>query len=339
MFIIKDIDDIGIIESFLNDLGLKLPQKIDYTVGIYDGEKIIGTGSVSGNILKGIGINSEYQNEGIMGKIITHLMNKSISLGHDELYVYTKPHLAFNFQSYGFKKVAEASPYVTLLEWTHKGIEYFVNKLKQRSFQHVKQASCIVMNANPFTLGHLKLIEKAAKESPWLYVIVVEEDCSLFPYSIRHQLIVEGTKHIKNLSVLPGGQYVISSLTFPSYFTRKEDLAIAHAHLDLEIFCQHIAPSLDVKKRYVGVEPYCEVTSYYNEAMKKILPEYNVSVEEVERFKINGEIVSASKVREYIKLDRLQETKSYLPETTYRFLSSKACEDIIENIKKSNSRH
>ncbi len=338
VFIERRILDVSKIESFLENLGLKLPKKIDYTVGVFYGKEIVGIGSISGNTFQGIGVDCRFQGEGILGKIITHLIKKTLEMDNDEIYVYTKPNQSINFESYGFKKIGQCELAV-LLEWSSKGIKDFKESLRKLSLDKPKETSCIVMNGNPMTIGHLELIEKAAKESPWLYIIVVEEDCSLFPYDIRIKLIKEGTKHIKNISIIPGGQYIISSLTFPSYFTREDELVKAHAQLDLDIFVRHIAPELNIANRYVGTEPYCEVTSYYNECMKNKLERFGIKVKEIPRIKVNGDIVSASKVREMIRLGKVKETKRFLPETTYRFVISKEAEKIRKKIKASDSRH
>lgn len=44
----------------------------------------------------------------------------------------------------------------------------------------------IVMNCNPFTYGHQYLIETAARLVNLLYIFVVEEDKSIFPFSQRY---------------------------------------------------------------------------------------------------------------------------------------------------------
>ena len=55
------------------------------------------------------------------------------------------------------------------------------------------------MNANPFTLGHQYLIEKASKENDILHLFIVSEDKSIIPFNIRKKLIIEGTKHLNNI--------------------------------------------------------------------------------------------------------------------------------------------
>ena len=79
----------------------------------------------------------------------------------------------------------------------------------------------IVMNCNPFTRGHRYLIESAAKQVDTLYVFVVEEDKSFFPFTERLMLVRNGIKDLSNVIVLPSGKFMISSLTFPEYFVKK----------------------------------------------------------------------------------------------------------------------
>lgn len=336
MYIERRLENLEDIRDFLNSLKIKMPKNIEYTVGIYDNERLIGMGSLSKNVLKGIGIDHEYQGEGVLAQIITHLVKKALEMDMDELYLFTKIQEAEKFRSLGFKKVAEVKPYVAFLEWTHRGIEKFKENLRDIAKDKPHDASSIVVNCNPFTLGHLYLMEAAAKESSWLYVIVVEEDVSVFPYEARIDMLKKGTEHIKNLTIVPGGRYVISLLTFPSYFTRKEDLAKAQISLDLEIFRKHIAPSLKVKQRYVGKEPYCPITAQYNELMKKTLGQEGIEVIELQRLEVNGKPVSASLVRDLIMDGKINEAKKLIPRTTYKYIVSPEGKKIMEVMKKAS---
>ena len=51
----------------------------------------------------------------------------------------------------------------------------------------------VVMNGNPFTLGHRHLVEEAARRVDTLYVFVVREDRSAFSFDVRLRLVREGT--------------------------------------------------------------------------------------------------------------------------------------------------
>lgn len=342
MFRVTEIMDIkGHQEAagLLGSLALKTPEESDYTVGVYEGDKLVGTGSLVGDVLQGIGVLQEFQGEGISALVVTRLIKKALELGKEELFVFTKPEEVRHFREMGFKTVAEARPYAALLEWGPKGIEQYKAGLRELSRDKPDGAACVVVNCNPFTLGHRYLVEKAARESPWLYIIVVEEERSLFPFAVRWELVKKGTADLRNITLIPGGKYVISNLTFPAYFTREADLTAAQASLDLAVFLNHVAPSLKAAVRCVGEEPYCPVTSHYNRLMKEILVPGGITVREIARLERHGGAVSASRVRELVRGGRLDEVRELVPESTYDYLVSPEAEEVLAMIKTSNSRH
>lgn len=180
-----------------------------------------------------------------------------------------------------------------------------------------------VMNCNPFTLGHKYLIEKSSSLVDLLVVFVVEENLSFFEFKDRFQLVQEGANCCKNVCVVPSGKFIISSMTFPSYFRKeteqKEGTDIVH---DLRIFSHIIAPALGITKRFVGSEPSCAVTRSYNRQMYKELPSKGIEVIEIPRRETCGIPISASLVRDLLKKGNFKALKKYVPETTYSFLLS-----------------
>ena len=182
----------------------------------------------------------------------------------------------------------------------------------------------IVMNCNPFTLGHEYLIEYAMKKVKKLYVFVVEEDKSDFKFADRFKLVKEGVKKFSNVEVLPSGKFIISQQTFSGYFNKEnlQDVAVDSSE-DVEIFGREIAPTLGITVRFVGEEPVDKVTKSYNDTMKKILPQYGVEVCEIPRREINGEVISAKKVREALKVGDFDTIKKLVPKTTLKFLRDK----------------
>lgn len=325
------------VKNFLADLDLKTPEGIDYGVGIFSGRKLIGTGFLCGDIIQGVGILPEYQGEGISAKIVTNILKKAIHAGKEHLFLFTRPQKAFLFENLGFKKIADAKPYATLLEWGKPDLQDYKSRLIKLSEGKPKDAACIVINANPFTLGHRYLVEKASCENPWLYVLVVEENKSAIPFNVRYHLVREGLKDLKNITVIQSGRYVISSATFPSYFTKDDDLAKAHANLDLIVYSKHIAPSLEVTKRYVGSEPHCKVTSTYNNCMKVLLPKYGIEVIEIPRISASEDFISASRVRKLICKGKIEKAKKLLPLTTYNFFKTEEGKKIIEQMCKKQA--
>jgi [citrate (pro-3S)-lyase] ligase len=141
----------------------------------------------------------------------------------------------------------------------------------------------VVVNCNPFTKGHQALIRKAASENDGVIVFVVSEDKSLFPFEHRLKLVKAGVADLPNVAVVPAGNYIISSATFPTYFTREQDKVVAQTRLDIKLFADKIARSLGITARYIGEEPYCPVTNAYNQAMLDILPQYGIDIKVMAR--------------------------------------------------------
>jgi len=186
-------------------------------------------------------------------------------------------------------------------------------------------AGAIVMNCNPFTLGHRCLIEYAAGRCDRLYVFAVEEDLSYFSFADRMELIQKGTSDLKNVTVLPSGRFMISQTTFPAYFEKDaapENIAV-DASRDIEIFARRIAPSLNISVRFAGEEPFDSVTRQYNAQMKIMLPRYGIDFVVIPRKEIGGEAVSASRVRRLLKEHNFSEIEKIVPETTMEYLKAR----------------
>ncbi len=188
------------------------------------------------------------------------------------------------------------------------------------------------MNCNPFTLGHRYLIEKAAAQSGKVYILAVQEDVSVFPFDVRYRLICEGTGDLPNVKVIPGGRYVVSSLTFPSYFTKDTQYANANAAIDVELFLKHLVPTLGISRRYIGTEPFSPVTEIYNRTMKERLIPAGIEVLELPRIEKSGSAISASRVRELLSQGNMSAVKELVPITTYNYLTSEAAAPILKKL-------
>ena len=192
---------------------------------------------------------------------------------------------------------------------------------KQKLRTHKLPVGALVMNCNPFTLGHLHLVEYAAAQVAKLYIFVVEEDKSEFPFADRFELVRQGVKNFSNVEVLPSGQFIISQQTFSGYFNKAElqDVAVDSSE-DVEIFATEIAPTLGITIRFAGEEPTDSVTRRYNETMRQILPLHGVDFCEIPRKTFDGEAISASNVRELLKRGDFDAIKNLVPETTFDYL-------------------
>ena len=191
-------------------------------------------------------------------------------------------------------------------------------------------ASAIVMNANPFTLGHRYLVHQAAQEASTLYVIAVREDRSTFNYQERLAMIQAGCKDLDNVVVVEGSDYAISELTFPTYFLKQvTDATDTHITLDLDLFAKHIAPALGVTTRYVGSEPTDELTARYNALMQEQLPAHGIEVKTIERLVLDGQPVSASRMRQWLADGSLSQAAALVPQTTEPYLIAHLAVDAL----------
>ena len=339
------------VNTLLEAEGIRRDANLDYTCGMYDDEmNIIATGSCFGNTLRCMAVSSTHQGEGLMNQIVTHLIGVQFERGNTHLFLYTKCSSAKFFGDLGFYEIARIENQIVFMENRRSGFQDYLKKLKNetlespviKQFQDVSETellpsgircAALVMNANPFTLGHQYLVEKAAAESDILHLFIVSEDQSLVPFSVRKQLVLEGTAHLDNIIYHESGPYIISNATFPSYFQKDADAVMeSHANLDLTIFVR-IAQALGINCRYVGEEPNSQVTGIYNEIMAKKLPENEISCTIVPRKEANGAVISASTVRTALKNDNIELLKTLVPETTLRYFQSEKAAPVIAKIK------
>lgn len=327
--------DEKIISGFLASHELGYDNDIDYACG-YEGldGKLAACGCCAGNILKGFAVDSILRGSNFMSRMISHLINNRFQNDITHLFVYTKAENLPVFNASGFYTLA-VTPMAAMLENRASGIDNYIKSLKINVINN-ERAGAIVMNCNPFTLGHRYLIEYAAALCEALYIFIVEEDRSIFPFDVRFSLVKNGVADLPNVKVLPSGPYIISNQTFPTYFLKKNaDVAATQAELDLTLFAERIAHPLNIRTRFVGEEPTCAVTQRYNQVMKRVLPQYGILVDEIpRRIGSDGNIISASLVRSKLaQIPPGEWLKSYVPEVTYAYLCSPDAAMLIMKCK------
>lgn len=205
-------------------------------------------------------------------------------------------------------------------------IEYEIKMYLKRLFTIKKipgggNNGAIVMNANPFTLGHRRLVEYASGQVDQLFVFVVEEDASFFSFEERLEMVCQGIEDMKNVTVLGSGDFIISNKTFSDYFVKELDNEkIVDASQDIFIFARYVVPYLNIKKRFVGEEPTDKITAQYNEQMKTILPSYGCELIEIPRFQENDAVISGSMVRSAIHDKNIDFLHSMLPSSSFHYI-------------------
>ena len=214
--------------------------------------------------------------------------------------------------------------------------QYFDEYVKKYSLEKEKNREgskgAVVVNCNPFTLGHRYLIEKASKQVDTLYVFVVEEDKSFFKFKDRYAMVKAGVSDLKNVIVIPSGKYIISNDTFSQYFDKDVVTNIDSMEYDVRIFGEVVAAKLGITSRFVGEEPTDAVTAEYNKTMKRTLPEYGIEVVEFPRAclsKNSEELISATKVRKLVQNSDLEKLGEYCPESTITYLKDNKVNNVV----------
>ena len=282
------------VEDFLGSNGLRLGEVDLYLAVLSDDGAILAGGGLQRDILKCLAVSAEARSLGLSVPLISRLISVASERGCTNLKVFTKPENRAFFESLGFKLLAEA-PKAILLE-NGRGLADYCAYLRAHPASGV-----IVMNANPFTLGHRYLVEQSVLalgpstssgtepvsagepvEPPKLTIIPVKEDASRFPYRERLAMLRAGCDGLAD--VVEGSDYQISAATFPTYFLKNlSDAAETQMRLDIDLFGRHIAPALGATVRFVGTEPVDPLTARYNALMKELLPKYGVQLVEIKR--------------------------------------------------------
>ncbi|XHF83350.1 [citrate (pro-3S)-lyase] ligase [Vibrio sp. HN007] len=313
------------VRAFLTKMDLGVDVDVELFIVAYSGYEIVACGGLAGSTIKSVAVDESQQGQGLSTKLLTELVTQAYDMGRYNLFIYTKPENYQMFHAAGFYLLTSVKDRVILMENSKNRLQKYCNKLAQKRQQGDRVGS-IVMNANPFTKGHRYLVEKASNECDWLHLFVVKEDSSFFTYNDRLNMIRAGVEEFGNVIVHPGSDYMISRATFPSYFLKDEGVInFAHTAIDLQLFREYLAPALGITHRYVGTEPICKVTRFYNQQMNQWLATPTLESDPIELIEIprceEGELpISASLVRNLLFQNRWEEIEQIVPTTTYTYL-------------------
>jgi len=320
------------VRTFLLSMGLGIDADVEFFVIALSVNRIVGCAGLAGNTLKSIAVSSECQGYGLSTSLLTEVVTYAYDLGRYNLFIYTKPENYQMFHNAGFHLLTAVKDRVVLLENSRTRLKEYCDDL-HRLIQDGNKIGSIVMNANPFTKGHRYLVEHASKACDWVHLFVVKEDRSFFSYLDRLKMIKAGIKDIKNVTVHAGSDYIISRATFPSYFLKDEGVInYCHTAVDLQLFRQYIAPALGITHRFVGTEPICKVTRFYNQQMHQWLStptidSPKVTLVEIPRCEERNSPISASLVRKLLFDNNWQAIEEIVPVTTYAYLKDLFSED------------
>jgi len=316
------------IRQLLSASNLELETQVDVFVVCREQGHVIACAGLYHNTIKCIAVAEAWRGESLSLRLASEVIKLAAERGQFHLFLYTPPNRLPFFRGWGFYPLVEVPQLVLLMENSPIAIERYCDSLRELRRPGQKIGG-MVLNANPFTLGHGYLVEKAASECDWLHVFVVREEASFFSYGDRFALVAAGVKNLNRLTLHEGSDYIISRATFPGYFLKeKATTNYSWAAIDLLLFREYIAPALGITHRYVGTEPLDPVTNQYNRDMKTWLEDAasaapTITVVEVPRTSIGGIPISASEIRRLLAQGDFSRIKELVPTTTLQFLETK----------------
>lgn len=316
-----------------NQLGLD--GDIQLFVVALAGAKIVGCAGLAWRTIKCVAVDEAWRGDNLSVRLLGEIQHIAMESGQAHLFLFTRPYNLDRFRQSGFWPLVQVDETAVLMENTPVGISRYcagLEKLRKPG----NRIGSIVMNANPFTLGHRYLAEQAAARCDWLHLFVVREDASFFPFEERWEMVRQGVAHLPNVIVHPGSDYLISRATFPGYFLKESGLIDkTWSAMDLMIFRDYVAPALGVTHRFVGNEPFCAVTREYNQAMRYWLEVHRhhsaASIQVVElprKCHAAGREISASEVRALLKSQQMARIREIVPDSTFSHLQRHYALDV-----------
>lgn len=304
----------------LKNRGLSVPS-CNRAWGAFDGPHLLGTVGAQGETLVGFAVVKGAEGQGLAVTLTQRAVSDLFIAGCTEIRAFTKPSEAAKFEAVGFHTAARA-PQAVLLEW-NDGFSQHLRQLESLASGVPNSCGAVVLNANPFTLGHRALVESASNDTPFVWVFVVSEDISELRFADRLRMVQNALADLPNVRVLPSGPYMVSLASFPSYFTKETERVRVHAELDLTLFAQQ-AKALKITRRFVGEEPLSAATQEYNRVMKRLLPSFGLSCREIPRRRLpnDGSVISASAVRQLLVAGHFDEALAYLPTVNHPLISA-----------------
>lgn len=299
----------------------RLDEKVEASYGIWDEEQLIASLSYDGKVLKYLAIDEAYREAGAcFNRLVSFVLNELAYQGRFHIFAVPKLQYQHSFEHLGFHAIV-ANDKAVLMETGDQSITSYLETLPQPKASS-KAIGAIVMNANPFTLGHRYLVEQAVACMDEVYVFVLAKEQAMFSTAERMKMVQEGLANLP-VHVLSGGDYLISAATFPAYFLKlDDDKAAFQADMDVRLFKQWLVPYLRISDRFVGEERYSPMTDTYNQKMERILPP-EVQVHLIPRKMIDHQIISASTVRRSFQEGSWDNLEKMLPPTSLAVLKSK----------------
>lgn len=157
-------------DALLKQEGIERDRNITYSAAIYDDDgSMIATGSLFENTLRCLAVDGAHRGEGLMAVMVAHLVQVQLERGNTHLFLYTKADSAKFFAPLGFTEIARVAGRLVFMENRRDGFSRYLQSLAP--YAGKEAGAALVMNANPFTLGHAYLWSAPQGKMPaWCFL-------------------------------------------------------------------------------------------------------------------------------------------------------------------------
>ena len=160
----------------------------------------------------GVAADESVRSESLSSTLVSAIISYASQTGVSNLKVFTKPEYEDVFRAMAFHPVGRCES-AALLEQDGRLLRSYKEYLEM--IPRKGRVGCVVMNANPMTLGHCYLIEEASRQVDTLLLSRLRMMSLQFSYAERIAILRDATSAFHNVTVVEGSHYAISRSTFP----------------------------------------------------------------------------------------------------------------------------
>ena len=321
--------DIDAAKTLIASENLRFEDRYDDLVGVFEADKLIGCGARAGRVLKMIVVDLNHRGSNVLDQIVTELIRRDKNVKARGYFVFTRPYAIASFERLNFRLLVQTAR-AGMLEYRH-GLSDFLRS--HASLVRSGDNGAVVINSDPFSRGHLHLIETAAAAVDRLYVLVPNEGSFMFSAEVRLDLARRSSQHLNNVTVVDAGPYVLNDATFPGYFLDSEAARNQlRLEMNTELFAQHLAPYFHVVKRFVGAEPLDPAVRSHTQIMQRRLAEHGIRLVEIPREKVGDLWINTQHVRRAISTGDIEKIIDFVPATTYEYLCALPKVPVVRHI-------
>ncbi len=248
--------------------GLRFETDADDIVGLYDGERLVATGSRAGYVLKMLAIAPSQQGGDALGELVTLLMQRGMNAGHETFFVYTRPEHAPSFERLNFRLLVTHGM-AALLE-IGLGIGEYLDT--HRALVRPGRNGAVVVNGNPVHArpSAPRRDGRPAGGSP----LPLRRPRGSVGVPVRRALSSgaggDGAPPERRAArhVAVRGQRRHVPVVLPEAARRR---GLLQMQVDVRLFALRARAAVLGAARFVGHEPYCATTAAYNRTMAEVL--------------------------------------------------------------------